>query len=213
MQRQRIGILGGTFDPVHYGHLRFAVEFRNAISKACSDCQLRLIPCHIPPHRDTPQATAQQRLEMLRLAVAERPGLQIDTREMLSDKRSYSFDTLSSLREEFPSAHLVLAVGVDAFAGFCRWHRWQAILDIASIVVASRPGSTIDDEDASHLFAERRVPLETLCEPGQIAQLDLTPMAISSSMIRELIATGQALDFLLPDAVANYIEQHQLYRR
>lgn len=212
MPVRRIGILGGTFDPVHFGHLRFAIEFRDALALDGADSRVHLIPCHIPPHRGAPGASPVQRLDMLRLALEGRSGLQVDTREMESDGPSYTVDTLLSLRNAFPDAQLVLAIGLDAFAGFCTWHRWREILDIASIVVASRPGAVIEDEAVCGLLTAREVGIRALDRPGQIARLEMTPLSISSSRVRELIAARGALDFLLPDAVIDYIGEQALYQ-
>ena len=210
MPIQRIGVLGGTFDPVHFGHLRFAIELRDAIAIEGWDSRVHLVPCHIPPHRDQPLATAQQRLEMLRLAIGERPGFQLDQREIQSGAPSFSVDTLQSLRDEFPDAQLILAVGMDVFEGFCRWHRWRDILELASLVVSTRPGAQPNAVNA--LMPQRQISLEELRVPGQIATLEMTPIDISSSCIRQLIASGSSLDYLLPESVADYIYRNKLYR-
>ncbi len=210
MPIQRIGVLGGTFDPVHFGHLRFAIEFRDAIAMAGGDSRVHLVPCHIPPHRDQPLATAQQRLEMLRLAIGERPGFQLDQREIQSDAPSFSVDTLQSLRDEFPDVQLILAVGMDVFEGFCRWHRWRDILELASLVVSTRPG--VQPNSVNLVMPHRQVALEQLRAPGQIAILEMTPIDISSSRIRQLVASGRSLDYLLPQCVADYLLKNNLYR-
>lgn len=204
-------MLGGTFDPVHIGHLRFAIEFRDAIAGSEGDNRVHLIPCHIPPHRDPPLASAQQRLEMLRLAIGERPGLHIDRRELQSDAVSYSIDTLLSLAREYPGVQLILALGTDAFEGFCRWHRWRDIFELASLLVCIRPGSRSAPFSAA--MQQRRVGLDELRAPGQIATLDMTPVDISSSQIRRLISSGDSIDDLLPAGVSDYIYTHNLYRK
>ncbi len=208
MPVQRIGVLGGTFDPVHYGHLRFAMEFRDAIALAGADARVHLVPCHIPPHRDEPLATPLQRLEMLRLAIGDRPGFQIDQRELRSGEPSFTFDTLASIRGEFPAAQLILAVGMDVFEDFRRWHRWRDILELASLLVSTRPGARANSVDGW----PRQVALDELREPGQIATLNMTPIDISSSHIRQLIASDTSPDYLLPETVAGYISANKLYR-
>ncbi len=216
MPLQRIGVLGGTFDPVHFGHLRFAVEFRDRLFADGGDSCIHLIPCHIPPHRDQPIATAQQRLEMLRQAIGGRPGFRVDSRELDSQRPSFSIDTLLSLRNEFPAAQLILAIGMDAFAGFRRWHRWQDILQVACLLVSTRPGvhGTLENSviRENEWARQRLVAPEQLHKAGQIAVLEMTPLAISSSAIRSVIAANGSVDFLLPACVAAYITAHNLYR-
>jgi len=208
MPDRRIGVLGGPFDPVHFGHLRFAIEFRDAIAGA--DSRVHLVPCHIPPHRGEPLATPRQRLEMLRLAIGDRPGFHIDQRELQSGEPSFTVDTLESMRGEFPGAQLILAVGMDVFEDFCRWHRWRDILELASLLVSTRPGARADSVDGWP--RQRQVALDELREPGQIATLNMTPIDISSSRIRQLIASGSSPDYLLPECVADYILANKLYR-
>ncbi len=131
-----IGILGGTFDPIHHGHLRCAQELLQDLPLD----EVRLVPCRIPPHRDTPQASAEQRLRMLKAALDGAPGLTVDDRELSREGPSYTVDTLHSLRAEFGATPLCLIVGMDAFNGLDRWHRWQELIGLAHIVVAHRPG-------------------------------------------------------------------------
>ncbi|MEM7207431.1 MAG: nicotinate-nucleotide adenylyltransferase [Pseudomonadota bacterium] len=206
---RKLGILGGTFDPVHCGHVHFALAFRDALAAANDDSSLKLIPCHIPPHRDAPQVSARDRCEMLRLAFAGTPGVEIDTREIDADAISYTVDTLSSLRADYPDALLILAIGADAFAGFTRWHRWEDVLNLASVVVCTRPGSEIDEQN--ELLRDRQVTLEQLETSGQIAVLDINPLDISSTLIRNGVRDRVDLSTLLPTSVTQYIERHGLY--
>ena len=136
-----IGIFGGTFDPIHYGHLRSALEVKDIFGLN----EVRLIPCASPPHREQPAVTAEMRLQMLELAIKNQPGLKIDTRELdrhkVSDQTpSYMVDTLKSLRQEFPAEPLLLFIGTDAFKHLTSWHQWQQLFDYAHIVVMTRPG-------------------------------------------------------------------------
>ena len=133
-----IGILGGTFDPIHHGHLRLAVEMREGLGLE----ELRLIPALQPPHREAPIAGAEDRLAMLEAAVARANALHIDTRELVREGPSYTVDTLLSLRAELPAQPLCLIIGMDAFCYLDTWHRWQDVLELAHIGIARRPGTT-----------------------------------------------------------------------
>ena len=152
-----IGIFGGTFDPVHYGHLRSALEVKDIFGLS----EVRLIPCAQPPHREQPAATALMRLHMLELAIENQPGLIIDTRELNRQGVSYMVDTLKSLRQEFPNEPLLLFIGSDAFNHLKTWHQWQHLFDTAHIVVMTRPGFEINYLDDFFkwyfVFTERSV--------------------------------------------------------
>jgi len=208
-----IGVYGGTFDPVHYGHLRTALEVREKLGLG----QLRLIPCREPPHRPAPVASPEQRLQMLRLALqCGDPRLTADDRELGRPGPSYMVDTLNSLRQEFPLASLCLIVGADAFNGLDRWHRWQSLFELAHVVVMERPGEGLA-ADAGRLppWAIRRYgDLEMLLHSraGTVGFVEVTQLAISASEIRNGLAGGGDPRFLLPDAVLDYIRKTGLYR-
>ncbi|MFN3580230.1 MAG: nicotinate-nucleotide adenylyltransferase [Pseudomonas sp.] len=209
---RRIGLLGGTFDPIHYGHLRGALEVLDCLGLD----ELRLIPSARPPHRDQPGASAQQRLEMVRLAADQRSGLLVDDRELLRQKASYTVDTLESLRAELgDEVGLYLILGWDAFCGLPDWYRWSTLLELASLVVLQRPEQEPDvPEVLKDLLAARAVhdPAQAQECRGQILCLAQTPLAISATHIRSLVASGRSPRFLLPDAVLDYIETNGLYR-
>lgn len=209
---RRIGLLGGTFDPVHYGHLRSALEVRDCLGLD----ELRLIPSARPPHRDQPGASAEQRLAMVRLAVGERSGLLVDDRELQRAKPSYTVETLESLRDELGNTvTLFMIVGWDAFCGLPGWHRWEELLQLANLVVLQRPEQDQDvPEVLKDLLAARSIsdPRQANARHGQILCLSQTPLAISATHIRTLVAGGQSPRFLLPDAVLDYIETHGLYQ-
>ena len=131
-----IGILGGTFDPIHIGHLRPAIEARGALGLA----EVRLLPNHIPPHRANPLCSSEQRLAMVRLAAADNPGFVVDERELRRDTPSWTIDTLVELRSELPDTPLCFLMGMDSLLGLPGWHRWQELLDYAHLVVSCRPG-------------------------------------------------------------------------
>jgi nicotinate-nucleotide adenylyltransferase len=214
-----IALLGGTFDPVHYGHLRFADDVRRALGLS----QVRLVPARDPPHRDVPAASAEARLAMLQLAVAEFPGLVADDRELRRAGKSYTVVTLTELRCEFPQSPLLLLLGADAFRGLPSWHRWREIFDLAHVVVVERPGVDLAASLPPPLrpfWDERRVddPKILLSRPaGAIYVQSIVPTDVSATTIREGLARGNAADGswrgLLPPAVLAYIDHHHLYRQ
>lgn len=203
-----IGVYGGTFNPVHYGHLRTALE----VCEYFALDSLRLIPCRLPPHRQYPEVSAELRLRMLEIAVAELRDFVVDRRELDRDGPSYMVDTLHSLRTEFPDQPLVLFIGADAFAGLESWHRWRALFDHAHLVVMTRPGY---DMPALAEFFQRRLTRDPAELRNRNAGLlyfqPVTALAISATDIRGLIAAGRNPKFLLPDSVIAFIRQHRLY--
>jgi nicotinate-nucleotide adenylyltransferase len=206
-----IGVFGGTFAPVHYGHLRTAFEMLQALRFA----EVRFIPCGDPPHRGKTYADARQRFDMVEAALLGQPGFVVDDRELNRDGPSYSIDTLSSLRAEFPQRPLALILGMDAFLGLPRWHRWQEILDVAHIVVAHRPGWRAPDigplgELLSACGTHRIDDLHDTAQ-GKIHIHAVTQLEISSTEIRELIEAGRDPRFLMPDAVREVIAGSQCY--
>lgn len=208
----RIGLLGGTFDPIHFGHLRSAVEVRECLALD----ELRLVPNAQPPHRDRPAATAQQRLEMVCLATASDDQLLVDDCELRRERPSYTVETLEALRAELGAeATLFLIVGWDAFSGLPSWHRWESILSLASLVVLQRPEQNQElPEVLKDLLAARSVSDASALTAthGEILCLAQTPLAISATHIRSLIWAGRSPRFLLPDSVLGYIETRGLYR-
>ncbi len=206
-----IGVFGGTFDPVHYGHLRTAFEMLQALDFA----EVRFIPCGDPPHRGTTFANAEQRLAMVSAAVAGQPGFVVDDRELRRDGPSYSVDTLNSLRGEFPEHPLGLILGMDAFLNLTGWHRWDEILDFAHIIVAHRPGWRAPDYGAlGELLEERGThKVEALHEAkaGLVHIHAVTQLEIASTDIRQLIAIGRDPRFLTPDAVIDVLRENRCY--
>lgn len=203
-----IGIYGGTFNPIHFGHLRTALEVKELFNLQ----QLRLIPCRLPAHRKQPDVDAEMRLAMLNLASADTPGFYVDRRELDREGPSYMVDTLATLREEYPQTGLILFIGLDAFAGLSTWHQWQRLFDYAHVVVMTRPQCATSDLPA---FLQQRVCADHNSLRQQMAGLlffqNVTALDISATTLRALIASGRNPKFLLPDAVISYIRRHQLY--
>lgn len=206
-----MGVFGGTFDPVHYGHLRSAFE----VLQALNFDEVRLMPCGTPPHRSSTVAPDALRLAMVRAATEGQAGFVVDDRELSRDGPSYSVDTLSALRREFPQRPIALIIGMDAFLGLPKWHRWQEILRLAHIVVAHRPGWRAPDiGPLGELLADRgthRIGDLHRAKSGHIYILDVTQLEISSTEIRELVAAGRDPRFLMPDAVRDIIQQSGCY--
>nr|VFK53339.1 MAG: nicotinate-nucleotide adenylyltransferase [Candidatus Kentron sp. TUN]VFK61961.1 MAG: nicotinate-nucleotide adenylyltransferase [Candidatus Kentron sp. TUN]VFK69676.1 MAG: nicotinate-nucleotide adenylyltransferase [Candidatus Kentron sp. TUN] len=211
MSCESIGILGGTFDPIHNGHLRFAVEVRD---KLCLS-SVRLIPLGKPSHRAPPQATDKIRLQMLAAAVRNEPGLIVDDQELRRDGLSYTVDTLDALRQRFPHSSLCLILGMDAFCQLDTWSRWHRILELAHIIVAQRPGTLLPKAGkVAHLLADRETnnPACLQDEPaGRIAIHPVPQLDISATRIRTLTARGASIRYLVPDAVLEIITHEQLY--
>lgn len=207
-----IGIFGGTFDPIHYGHLRPALDVAEALDLA----EVRFIPSGRPPHRGQPVASPELRLEMVRAAVAPEPRFVVDEREIHADRPSYSVTTLESLRRERPDTPLCLIVGMDAFLGLAGWHRWRQLLDLAHLVVAHRPGWHLQAEgELSTLVAAHQLhdPAGLHEVPaGHIFLQTVIQLEISSTAIREIVAAGGDVRYLLPEAVRELIVTAGCYR-
>lgn len=218
MSLQAVGILGGTFDPIHLGHLRLAQE----ALEQCGLAAVRIIPAGIPPHRNGPRATAQQRLEMARLAVQDNAALVLDDREIRRGGLSYTVDTLTSLRGELGDEQpLCLLMGGDAFLQLDTWHEWQRLFGLAHIVVIQRNGkplgNAIEQADAElrDEYHARLAPAAAVLHEapaGAIVVLDMPMLEISATAIRSRCMQDRSVRYLVPDAVADYIQSHHLYR-
>lgn len=207
-----VGVFGGTFNPVHYGHLRSALELVERLQLT----QLRLMPCAVPPHREQPGCSAQHRAAMVELAVAAEPALACDTRELARAGVSYTIDSLIELRTELGrDTSLCLVMGCDAVLDISAWHRWQELLEWAHIVVIARPGWQLPTAGvvAQWLQSHRLAPEENLHDnaAGRIVVEELRPLAISSTEIRDLLARGCSARYLLPEPVLDYVHKHSLY--
>lgn len=211
-----IGILGGTFDPPHFGHLRPALELCEQLALA----QMRFIPASVPPHRSQPLASASQRSAMLQLAIVDEARFVCDTRELERPGPSFTVDTLYSLREEFPDTPLCLCIGMDAFLQLHTWHQWERLGELAHVIVSHRPGWTPSPQTMAVELANWLAPrliedpqhLQTQAA-GWVMMQQPTQLSISASAIREQIGVGKSPRYLLPEAVWRYIEQHQLYHK
>lgn len=203
-----IGIMGGTFDPIHIGHLRTALE----IAESCGMEQVRFIPGSVPPHRPQPKASAEQRWEMVNLAIAGEPLFQSDRRELDRQGNSYTVDTLSSLRDDLGAKiPLAFVLGMDAFLAFRSWHRWQEIMQLVHLVVMSRPGYLPDPNDwYGSLLAQTTCELRSVAA-GRVIFLSVTSLEISATKIREACKNNKSVRFLVPDDVYQYIERYRLY--
>jgi nicotinate-nucleotide adenylyltransferase len=203
-----IGIFGGTFDPIHYGHLRSALEMKEAFDLT----EVRFIPSATPPHRNQPTATAEQRLQMVELAIQDQDHFICDARELNRHGFSYMVDTLASLRQDFPNQPLLLFIGTDAFNQLSSWYQWQRLVDFAHVVVMTRP--SVDSQPLDDFFTERYTTDKaelTITLAGKLYFHAVTQLDISATAIRQLIAQQRDPRFLLPDAVIDYITQQQLY--
>jgi len=208
---QPIGLFGGTFDPLHYGHLRTAFELWQALQLA----EVRFMPTGSPPHREQPLAPAQLRLAMVKAAIADQPAFVIDDREVRRTGVSYSVDTLTELRAEYPHRSLCLLLGMDAFLGLPNWHRWRELLDLGYIVVAHRPGwraptmgplgEIMVDRGTGNVRDLHQQPA------GRIYIHAVTQLEISSTELRQLIAQGRDPRYIVPEEVRRIIRETRCY--
>ncbi len=200
-----LGILGGTFDPIHLGHLRLAEEVREALDLAA----VHFVPSAVPPHRPQPSLGPKQRLALVQAAIADHPGFIADGRELERAGVSYTVDTLKSFAAEFPERHRVLILGMDAFNGLPQWHRWQELFDWAHIAVANRPGAAATGEAAA-LLVERRLQPEQLARQraGGIVGLEITRLDISATAIRAALDAGRSVRYLVPDCLLNPLQAY-----
>jgi nicotinate-nucleotide adenylyltransferase len=207
-----IGILGGTFDPIHYGHIKPAQEL---LERLPFD-EVRFMPSSVPPHRAQPEASGDDRLAMVQLAIESIPGFGLETCELQRAGPSYMVDSLALLREQCDmTTPLVLIMGSDAFLGLTGWHRWQSLTDHAHILVTQRPAYEMNaGPELSSWLAPRRVQAEQLnTQPGGcVAFISQELVDISSTQIRAMIRSGQDIRGLLPDRICDYIKEKGLYR-
>lgn len=204
-------LFGGSFDPVHHGHLRAALETAEALNLP----QVDLLPAARPALRDALAASAEHRAAMLRLAIAAESQLGLDDRELRRSGDSYTHETLSEVRAEIGGQRpLLFLLGADAFSRLTQWRHWQDLLRLAHLLILNRPGQALSPpEDAAFLAARVKDPKQLLDAPsGTWSCLSMTPLAISATDLRRRRREGLSLRYLVPDAVVAYIEEHELYR-
>ncbi|MEM6998777.1 MAG: nicotinate-nucleotide adenylyltransferase [Pseudomonadota bacterium] len=208
----RIGILGGTFDPIHNGHIQLALEAQQHLNLD----QVRLIPVNIPPHRSSPIASTNERIEMLELAIGSKKKLFIDKHEVENDTVSYTINTLKFLRDKFNDDALSLILGRDAFNKIDKWKNWQELLDYVHIIVANRPDETPIDitDDLQHWIEKHQTSNIELINNklhGNIYFISIPMLDISSSMIRQLLSEKESTKDFLPENIQTYIKNNKLY--
>lgn len=208
-----IGLFGGTFDPIHFGHLRAAFELAELLDLE----RVLFIPAADPPHRGRPLADAQTRLAMVRAALEDEDGFAVDDRELRRPGPSYTVLTLEELRREYGATPLVLLLGMDAFLGLPTWHRWQELLGLAHVAVAHRPGATLPSTGELGRLLERcraRDRGDIAAAPaGRIFVHPGTQLDISSTDLRETLRAGRDPRYLMPEAVRRMINATGIYAR
>ncbi|MCV6611789.1 MAG: nicotinate-nucleotide adenylyltransferase [Amphritea sp.] len=212
MTNSPVVFMGGTFDPIHNGHLRTALEIKQWLGVD----QVALLPSKVPVHRKQPERTGAQRLEMVRLAVAQEPALYADDCEVLSDRDSYTVLTLENYRHQVgDETPICMVLGMDAYLSLPHWDRWQSLLQLCHIVVVKRPGwvyqpcEIMQQISRTHEVTDKNKLLQK--SAGCVIFHELTPLGISATQIRDLVAQQHSPRYLIPDAVWNYIQQQKLY--
>ena len=207
-----IGVLGGTFDPIHVGHLRMGIELFETLQLA----RIHVVPCYQPVHRGQPVASVEDRVAMVKLAISDEPSLYYDSREIDRKGASYMIDTLLHLNNELPTTPLCLLIGIDAFLGFSHWHRATEILYYAHLIVAHRPRYHLPATGIiAHLLKKHlRHDIQYIHEhmAGGILLQPIASLDVSASDIRKTIGMGRNPRYLLPDKVYDYLQQHGIYR-
>ena len=211
-KQQAIAFLGGTFDPIHLGHLRPALEISDALSLK----QLFLMPNHIPPHKSKSHCNAKQRAEMVKLAIADQTTMALDTRELKRNKASYTIDTLKELKAIYPKTPICFIMGMDSLIHFDTWFQWQEILNYCHLIISQRPqwqphfNKTVQTL-IDRCKTENKQDLHDLPH-GKIYFQETSQLDISSTNIRQLLKNKASIDYLVPDAVNNYIKKNHLYQ-
>ena len=209
---KKIGFFGGTFDPVHNGHLRMALELEQRLALD----EMRLLPCHLPPHREAPARSSEDRLAMVRLAVADCPELQVDDRELRREAPSYSVETLREIRAEVgATVSLCWCIGMDSLANLETWYRWRDLLDYAHLVTVGRPGWHPPVHGELGAWLQQNLVRESATlgrrAAGCVLLLESPMLEISATDIRSDLVAGRSVQFLVPDAVRHYIRDNHLY--
>ena len=206
-----IGLFGGTFDPIHFGHLRMALESKYALGLD----EMRLMPCHLPPHRRSPQLSSEQRVKLLNLALEGTPELQLELCELKRSDLSYTIDSVNWLRQQgLRTNSITLLMGMDAFANLTQWRQWRQLRERAHIAVVMRPGfqQPLPEPLKQWLAAADDVNIVHHKPAGGVMLLRQRLLDISATDIREQLASGWSPRYLLPEKVLDYIEANNLYR-
>lgn len=207
-----IGLFGGTFDPIHNGHLRLAQELYQYLDLS----EVRFIPCNIPVFEKVTPATSEQRIAMLKLALTKQPNFKIELCEIERQGPSYTIDTLIHLREKFPNTPFCLFLGYDAFLSLPYWHRWQEILNYAHLILVPRddilflPEGELNELWAGHQISDAQLLHQKL--QGYIYIAEINKLTISATYIRDQLSQGLSPRYLLPDAVLEFIQRESLYK-
>ncbi|GHE80070.1 nicotinate-nucleotide adenylyltransferase [Thalassotalea profundi] len=212
MKKREIGIFGGTFDPIHNGHIHSVIATANHLAIE----EVLLLPAHIPPHKNNVIADSKHRLAMAKLVCQHHPLFTCDDRELQRNRPSYTIDTLNEIKATYPLHTLYLFIGMDSLLSFTRWHRWQDILTHCHIVVSRRPNyciNQINDETQELLVKHQVKTVATLKShrAGKIYLYDQTNFAISSTNIRDQLNEKANRLSDLPSYITHYIKEHQLY--
>jgi len=203
-----VGINGGTFDPIHFGHLRAALEVQYKLGLEA----VRFIPCYQPVHKNRATVSAEQRCQMVELAIQGQTSFSLDRIEIERGGPSYMVDTLATFKQQQPDVALVVMMGTDAFSKFHTWHNWQQILTLANIAVMHRPGDGLPlDCESGQILKEHQVTEFT--QPSeQIMDVLITQLDLSSTAVRSHLRNNMPVDYLLPPQVIDYIKMHHLYQ-
>jgi len=211
---KRLALLGGTFDPIHNGHILPAKN----VAKWLDIQQVSLMPAHLPPHKNTVSASAEQRVNMVKLVCHNEPLFICDQRELKRNSLSYTIDTLKEIKNEQPDTQIFFIIGMDSLLTFTQWHQWQEILTLSHLVVNCRPNYplttlTADTQNllATHKLDDNFQPQNITKDAGYILFPPEVNVEISSTAIKTKLKAQQSCKGLLPENVLNYIEKHQLY--
>ena len=202
MADQLLGILGGTFDPPHIGHLRTVLDVQQSLNLS----EIRIIPNYIPAHREQPVLEAQQRYQLLQKALQNVPGLIADDREIKRQGISYMVDTLRDLQQQFPQKHLCLIIGTDAYNSFCQWHEWQEIIQLSHLVVMQRAGvaAMVNKELDQLLTTDADDLIKT--KAGRVYAQNVSQLDVSSTVLRQMIQQQQSIQFLVPESIRSDLQ-------
>ncbi|MAD75338.1 MAG: nicotinate-nicotinamide nucleotide adenylyltransferase [Rheinheimera sp.] len=208
--RSPIGIFGGTFDPIHQGHLACA----RYVLEHCALAQLQFMPCHVPPHRASPGVSAQQRATMIELAIADESAMVLQPLELNRSSPSYTADSLALLKQSMPNSTLAFVIGMDSLCYFTRWYQWQRILELSHLIVCQRPGYSRQEGDAPTLLRQYAATPAALHQHthGKIIELNNPDFSPSATAIRSALAQNRKNISELALPVLNYIQQHRLYQ-